>query len=916
VSADCPDAEQLTGFVEKTLAADEAGQVRAHLQECDVCRETVGLLVRERRVSSALSPALAHTHPSAAGAPEATPTQIGRFTVVGLIARGGMGEVYRARDPHLGRDVAIKVLHTAARSDAEWSARFEREARTISQLNHPNILALYDLGVHEGAPYVVTEFLDGMTLRAHLVGPLPVARAVEIGAEVAAGLAAAHDKGVVHRDIKPENILLTRDGRVKILDFGLAKYQPSAGADSLDEPRPTEPGMILGTIGYMAPEQVRGRAVDARSDIFSLGVVLYEMLVGEAPFRAATDAEVMSAVLRDAPPALPESLPWVVTRLVARCLAKDPLDRVQSARDLAADLRASLPSREHVLMSQPPPAPSRRRRVAAAGGLALAGLVAGAGLATTLSGRGLPVAPARSEASATTAEAHVDYTRLTFRRGPVENARFGPDGRTVIYSAIFDADGARVYATAPGGRESRPLTDAGYSLAAVGPHGELAVLRGRTLARTSLSGGTPRDVAEGVIEADFTPAGDLVTLRADYTIEFPLGNPVYHSSGTLRSLRVAPDGSRVAFVERPIPGDDAGRVCTVARAGAYECRTDAHWYIMNRVVWAPASDELWFSALDEGSHGGVYAVGPSRRMRPLLALPQSSSIFDVGPAGAVVRIDNLGMAARYRDADGGERDLSWLDVSMITGLARDGSAILFAEGGMGGSSDYEAYLRPTAGGPALDIGSGFPAALSDDQKWVVLFQRREERHQLVIVPTGAGAARTLPSGAITRYVQGSAGFLPGATGIVFTARAQGDFQVFSQDVASGDPVPLTGEGWRLASSPVSPDGRTLLCVDAEQRYVLRPIAGGSRSLPQLRAGMRPLGWSGDGRALFVLVEDGRRRRELRLDVETGAFTPVADVPGDRRLIAIGPFATADGHGLAWSELREAQDLFVIGGLGP
>src|SRR5262249_31777920 len=426
-----------------------------------------------------------------------------------------------------------------------------------------------------------------------------------------------------------------------------------------------------------------------------------------------------------------------------------------------------------------------------------------------------------------------------------------PDGRTVIYSASLGGEGPRVYATVPGGRESRALTEPGYSLAAVGRDGELAVLRGHTLARMSMSGATPRDLPDDVTEADFTPAGELVVLHAD-AIELPPGHPLYRAPGKIQSLRVAPDGDRIAFVEHPIAGDDAGRVCTVTRAGVYGCSTDAHWYIMNRVAWAPGGGEPWFSAIDEGSRGGVYAVAPSGPPRRLVAQLLSASIFDVGPSGALVRFADLGMSAHYRDPDGMEHDMSWLDVSIVAGLAPDGSAILLAEGGMGGTSDYEAYLRPTDGGPAVDIGAGVPGALSDDKQWAVLFQRRGDRHQLVVMPTGAGAARELPPGPIEHYAQGYAAFFPGATRIVYNARAAGDWQVFAQDVAGGAPVPLTEAGWHVVRPALTPDGRTLLCVDAEGRYVLRPLDGSQpRPLPQLGAAVTPLRFSPYHPAPFI-----------------------------------------------------------------
>ena len=271
-------------------------------------------------------------------------TRLGPYEILAPLGEGGMGEVYRARDVRLDRIVAVKVLPERLSGDPDALARFEREAKAVAALSHPNILSLHDVGADRGISYAVTELLEGETLRERLRdGPLPPARAIGFGAQIAEGLAAAHAKGLIHRDLKPENLFITREGRVKILDFGVAKRTASGlvHADAPTEAMATEPGVILGTAAYMSPEQVRGKALDARSDIFSFGAVLYEMLAGSRPFQGRSQADTMAAILTKEPPPLADrlgDLPPSLERIVARCLAKEPEERYDSARDLAADL--------------------------------------------------------------------------------------------------------------------------------------------------------------------------------------------------------------------------------------------------------------------------------------------------------------------------------------------------------------------------------------------------------------------------------------------------------------------------------------------------------------------------------------------------------------------------------------------------
>ncbi|HVS01795.1 MAG TPA: serine/threonine-protein kinase, partial [Thermoanaerobaculia bacterium] len=354
-------------------------------------------------------------------------TRLGRFEILELVGAGAMGEVYRARDPQLEREVAVKVLPAAVAQEPARLQRFEREARAVGRLDHPNLLTIHDVGSHQGAPYLVCELLEGQTLRQRLeAGALPLREALGYGSQIAQGLAAAHEQGVVHRDVKPANLFVTRDGRVKVLDFGLAKLVERASPTESQGPTQTavsELGMVLGTVAYMAPEQAAGRSVDHRADQFALGVVLYEMLAGSRPFAGETAAETLTAILRHDPeplaraaPRVPPPLRWIVER----CLAKDPADRFDTTRDLARDLRSVADglSELGVPAAEDEARPESRRSRVARGAVFVALLVAVA-VGAFLAGRRGAAAPP------------LEYRLITHQRGTVTAARFEPGGDSV-----------------------------------------------------------------------------------------------------------------------------------------------------------------------------------------------------------------------------------------------------------------------------------------------------------------------------------------------------------------------------------------------------------------------------------------------------------------------------------------------------
>src|SRR5262249_15239538 len=399
-----------------------------------------------------------------------TGTKVGAYEIKSQLGAGGMGEVYRARDSSLGRDVAIKMLPGFFSSDPERLRRFEQEARAAASLNHPNILAVHQMGTCEGAPYIVSELLEGLTLREHVRhGPLLTRKAVDYAVQIAYGLGAAHDKGIVHRDLKPENLFVMRDGRVKILDFGLAKLtqtnpDPSAPTRSLDQQ--TEAGLVMGTIAYMSPEQVRGEPADHRSDIFAFGAILYEMLSGRGQFQRTTTPEPLTAILRDDPPSLSSQIPTVqpsLQRIVQRCLEKSPEQRFHSAQDLAFALESLSSYSDSALATFLGTArvkPWRKWLLPSA----LAAIVVVSAAAALLVGRHFaPTTPIR-------------FVDVVLRRGQFYQARIAPDDRTVIYGASFRFGENGLYVADANTQVGRTLGLPNMGLLAISRTSELAVL--------------------------------------------------------------------------------------------------------------------------------------------------------------------------------------------------------------------------------------------------------------------------------------------------------------------------------------------------------------------------------------------------------------------------------------------------------
>lgn len=824
-----------------------------------------------------------------------------------------MGEVYRARDPDLDREVAIKVLPAELADDPDRIQRFEREARAIGRLSHPNLLAVHDVGRLEGTPYLVCELLAGETLAERLAaGPVAYRQAIDFGAQAAAGLAAAHEAGVVHRDLKPANLFVTRNGQVKILDFGLAKLTEPADGDGDASPTltaATRQGAVLGTVGYMAPEQAAGREVDQRADQFALGTVLYELLTGQRPFDGETAPEILTSILRDEPeplssraPGAPAPLRWIVDR----CLAKDPAGRYESTRDLARDL-AMLGERLAELSGEVEAPPTAKRRVApVAAVLGLAALTTGA-LVALLLGWGRAQAPSLS------------YERITFRRGTVGAARFDPDGESVVYSAAWEGEPERLYLKRPGSLDPLPFGSVGSRLLSVSGEGEILFLTERralgpfleagTLARMSVAG-APRRIGDEISEAAWASDGRLLALVREQSgealLEYPPGTVRYSTPGMLWHLDASPDGERIAFLDISARGLNHGPIVVLERQGAR--RELAYGGFEQGLAWSPRGDEIWFAR-----ETTLLAVDMDGRERELAHFPQRIDLHDVSADGRLLLAlerRRWEAAGRAPDSDS-EQDLSWLGWTLPFDLSSDGETILFAECV---TRDCKVCLRGFEEKPPIVLGPGFGLALSPDGEWVISAPPGSPP-KLELIATRSDQRRTLAVHGLERIA--TARWSPGGDAILVNTNAPGERnRIYRLDLEGGAPQPLTPAGVQWGFFAVSPNGDRLAVSHAEGGVAIYDIASGEETA-RLPTDEGPIRFSVDGRALFTAPLVAFPSRIHRIDIETGATEIVATLqPTDPAgVIKISPVTiTPTGDAYAYGYVRALSELLVVDGV--
>jgi|HubBroStandDraft_5_1064220.scaffolds.fasta_scaffold05207_2 Tol biopolymer transport system component len=881
----------------------------------------------------------------------ASGTKLGPYDIQSLLGSGGMGEVYRARDSRLNRIVAIKVLPASYSADGDRLQRFVQEARSAAALNHPNILSIFDIGEERGAPYIVSELLEGQTLRERIrSGPLSSRKTIDYALQVARGLAAAHEKGIVHRDLKPENLFVTNDDRVKILDFGLAKLtrpETDPDADAATVQVNTEPGQIMGTVGYMSPEQVRGKPADHRSDIFAFGSILYEMISGQHAFRGDSPADTMSAILKEEPPELSETsrnVPPALERIVRHCLEKNPALRFQSAGDLAFNLESLADSSvvgktgAQSAITQPATAelsisgaavagttsarikevvPLRKRRELAAV-IILTAFMLGAAWWLGRSGVHTPLA---------------EYQAITFRSGSIGNARFAPDG-SIVYSASWDGGQKQLYMGRTDDHGARELGVKDAELLSISKSGELAVrlfsvsqggyARTGTLARIPMSGGAPREVLDNVQDADWAADGENMAVirylpeNGHWRLEYPIGKVLFDGINWISHPKISPDGKWIAFADHQnANGDDEGSVAVIAsNAGNNKEKIlSSGWKTLQGVIWSPTGNEVWYTASNSGSAGNPRAVSLSGNERTITNVPGGMWLEDMRNGIALMVTNQRRVGIRGTQPDGKEEiELGWFGWSHLSDLTPDGHKVLFDEEGDGGGPNYTVFLRDTDGSPPVRIGEGNGLAISPDAKWVVT--QPATGGPLSLVPAGAGEVRQLTHDHVNyqtvRWLAGGKALL--ANGIE-PGHGIRDYLI---EVSTGNSKAITPEG--VGGVLPSPDGRSTAVLGPDGKWGIWPLAGGGLHLiPGLDSKDRVIGWSPDSESVYAvsLRQRGKTTHVNRVSIATGQSAPWKtfgdDLPPGAES-ATDSYLAADGGAYTYLYSQTLSQVYVVRGM--
>ncbi len=845
----------------------------------------------------------------------------GHYRIIEKIGTGGMGDVFRAHDERLQRDVALKLIRPASSDNPDHLRRFEQEARAAAALNHPNILAIYDVGFEGATPYIVSELLEGKNLRQRLhEGPIPLREAADYALQIAQGLTAAHERLIVHRDLKPENLFLTNDHRIKILDFGVAKLLPPSednrNLDSLTTV--TKQGGIIGTVAYMSPEQLRGKPVDHRSDIFSFGAILYELMAGQRAFRGETEVDTMTAVLREEPPeaGLEEAdIPPGYRDIVKHCLEKDPENRFQSAKDLVFALQTLTGSSTVRPLPLPQPVPRSTPTLP----WTLAAVLAVATI--LLAAAQLLHAPA----------APPTYQRLTSEAGTVYSARFAPDGKSIVYSAAWNNKPVRLFTTVGDSLLTQPLAFSDAGLLAISPANELALVLHGThdgqletidgmLARAPLAGGSPKELQADVRWADWDFQGGLAVVHeidGHSRLEYPIGKVLYQNGGWISNIRFSPQGDQIAFMDHPVLWDNRGTIRVVNLAGQVKTLT-GDWESEQGLAWRPDGKEIWFSASAKGNNLNLMAVDLSGKVRTLLDLPMRIALQDIASDGRVLVALNSKRLAMAFSALGDKQDveLSWHDWNVAKDISPDGESVLFEDASEAAGPGYAVAQRKLDGSLPTRLGDGSAGGLSPDGKWAISFSTGQPQ-RITLLPTGPGQQQPVSLSGLEHIQSGWARFLSDGQKLIVNGNAPGHAnRCYVLDLAGGSPQAVTPEG--IACGPSSPDSRFVVGVGPNSVVAIYPIAGGpSRSIPGLDAGFLPVQWSNDGSVLYGYHRGELPSKIYKVEIASGKQTVVQELrPGaPAGVVIVAPVVVnRDGTRFAYSYNEALSVLYLISGL--